>query len=119
MNNVNLIGRLTNDIEIRHTNNGKAVCSFCLAVKGVQETSYFIDCIAWETRAENIAKYFHKGDKIGVAGMITTRTWTDSEGKSRKTTEVLINSFDFCTDRKETVKNNEVAEPSGELPFEV
>lgn len=125
MNNVNLIGRLTNDIELRHTNNGKAVCSFCVAVKGVQDTSYFIDCTAWEARAENIAKYFHKGDKIGIAGMLTTRTWTDSDGKNRKATEVLINSFDFCTEKKEATgvapvpESTTSFEPSGELPFEV
>ena len=125
MNNINLIGRLTSDIELKHTNNGKAVCSFCIAVKGVQDTSYFIDCVAWEARAENIAKYFHKGDKIGVAGMLTTRSWQASDGSNRKATEVLINSFDFCADKKEQVVNTSATvdpntgEPEGTLPFEV
>ena len=119
MNNINLIGRLTSDIEVKHTNNGKAVCSFCVAVKGVQETSYFIDCVAWEARAENIAKYFKKGDKIGIAGMLTTRTWADADGKNRKSTEVLVNSFDFCNDKKEATETTPAPEPSGALPFEV
>lgn len=125
MNNINLIGRLTSDIELKHTNNGKAVCSFCIAVKGVQDTSYFIDCVAWEARAENIAKYFHKGDKIGVAGMLTTRSWQASDGSNRKATEVLINSFDFCADKKEQVVNTSATvepnsgEPVGTLPFEI
>ena len=127
MNNINLIGRVTSDIELKHTNNGKAVCSFCIAVKGVQDASYFIDCVAWEARAENIAKYFHKGDKIGVAGMLTTRSWQASDGSNRKATEVLINSFDFCSDKREPAQaTTEVAPepvytgtPSGALPFEI
>ena len=122
MNNVNLIGRLTSDIEVRHTNNGKAVCSFCIAVKGLQDTSYFIDCVAWEARAENIAKYFKKGERIGIAGMLTTRNWADSDGKNRKNTEVLVNSFDFGSDK--AVEHNTptptvTEEPSGALPFEL
>ena len=131
MNNVNLIGRLTKDIELRQTANGKDVCSFCIAVDGVKDVSYFIDCVAWETRATNIAKYFHKGDKIGIAGMITTRMYDTSDGKKIKATEVLVNSFDFCTSRKneqsqnDTTPTNEptsdpfAGQESGELPFEV
>ena len=131
MNNVNLIGRLTKDIELRQTNGGKAVCSFCIAVDGGKDISYFIDCVAWEARATNIAQYFHKGDKIGIAGMITTRTYDTSDGKKIKATEVLVNSFDFCTTKKNeqnedtTSKKNEQSEDpyanqeGGELPFEV
>lgn len=124
MNNINLIGRLTSDIEVKHTNNGKAVCSFCVAVKGVQETSYFIDCVAWEARAENIAKHFKKGDKIGIAGMLTTRTWQATDGSNRKATEVLVNSFDFCNDKPKTeaeICATVGVEPiaKSELPFEV
>ena len=120
MNNVNLIGRLTKDIELRQTESGKAVCSFCIAVDGSKDLTYFIDCVAWEARAEKIAQYFHKGDKIGIAGMITTRSWETSEGAKRKATEVLVNSFDFCTSKTETTEQTaSTPEPSGELPFEV
>lgn len=120
MNNVNLIGRLTKDIELRQTDSGKAVCSFCIAVDGSKDLTYFIDCVAWEARAENIAKYFHKGDKIGIAGMITTRSWETSEGNTRKATEVLVNSFDFCTGKKDTTEQTaSTPEPVGDVPFEV
>ena len=108
MNNVNLIGRLTSDIELKQTNSGKAVCSFCIAIDAGQDKTNFIDCVAWEGRAENIAKNFKKGSKIGIAGMLTTRTYED-EGKKRKVTEVLVISFDFCTE-----KPKENAEPQEE-----
>ena len=124
MNNVNLIGRLTKDIEIRLTTNQKKVCSFCIAVDGLNDSAYFIDCVAWEKRAENLGKYFHKGDKIGVAGLITTRTYEDNDGKNRKVTEVLVTSFDFCNSKQETTseptaKQEEAQEAVQGLPFEV
>lgn len=120
MNNVNLIGRLTKDIELRQTNSGKEVCSFCIAIDGGKDNTYFVDCIAWEARAVNIAKYFHKGDKIGIAGMITTRTYETSDGKKNKATEILINSFDFCNGKKTEQSEDPYAnQEGGELPFEV
>lgn len=123
MNNVNLIGRLTKDVELRHTDSGKSVCSFCIAVDGVRDNVYFIDCVAWEARADNISKYFHKGDKIGIAGMITTRTWEAQDGSNRKAVEILVNSFDFCNAKK-TEQAETPVEPTEEqegsnLPFEV
>lgn len=128
MNNVNLIGRLTKDVEVRHTNSGKAVCSFCVAVDGGKNVAYFIDCVAWEARAENISKYFKKGNKIGIAGMLTTRDYEDSNGNKRKVTEVLVNSFDFCAENKTATAEAPaavtevpaVAEETAEaLPFEI
>ena len=126
MNNANLIGRLTKDVEVRNTESGKTVCSFCIAVdSGRENQPYFIDCVAWEARATNIQKYFHKGDKIGIAGLITTRTWENADGKKIKATEVLVTSFDFCNSKNGTTEQPRTApqvsepEPEGELPFEV
>lgn len=120
MNNVNLIGRLTKDVELRQTNSGKSVCSFCVAIDGGRDNTYFIDCVAWEARATNIAKYFHKGDKIGIAGMLTTRSWTDNDEKSRKATEVLVNSFDFCNGKKvEQEQGEQYQEEDIGVPFEI
>jgi len=127
MNNVNLIGRLTKDIELRQTESGKSVCSFCIAVDGAKETTYFIDCVAWEARAINIAKYFHKGDKIGIAGLLTTRMYETSDGSNRKAVEVLINSFDFCNGKKtehneeptRTETSSVVEDATNDIPFEI
>ena len=133
MNNVNLIGRLTKDVELRRTDSGKEVCSFCIAIDGGQDRTYFIDCVAWEARATNISTYFRKGDKIGIAGMITTRQYQDKDGNNRKAVEVLVNSFDFCNGKKtdsqpavedavseqtETVSDL-IKDVANNLPFEV
>jgi single-strand DNA-binding protein len=57
LNRVILIGRLTRDPELRYTPNGKAVCSFTLAInrKFKREETDFIDVVVWNTLAENCA----------------------------------------------------------------
>lgn len=131
MNTVNLIGRITKEIEVKKTNSGKAVCNFCVAVDAGKDNTYFIDCVAWNKRAENIGKFFHKGSKIGLSGELTSRTWQDSNGNNRKAVEVNVISFDFCftNDSRQVNDNNPAnndrtpqATNTGEtsvLPFEV
>ena len=94
MNSVNLVGRLTNDPEIKFTPQGISVCNFCLAVNETKEVAYFIDCVAWRNVAENISKFFKKGSMIGLSGSLTTRT-SEYNGIKRKFTEVKVNAFDF------------------------
>lgn len=130
MNSVCILGRLTKEIEIKRTTNGKVLTSFSVAVdSGKQGEAYFIDCVAWETTATNLQKYFHKGDKIGISGILTTRNYDDAEGKKRKVTEVLVNRFDFCNSKNTEAPGSSAAttapaesvveEPNGELPFEL
>ena len=97
MNNAAIIGRLVKDIEIRNTETGRQVTTFCVAVSKDKEHTYFIDCVAWDKVAQNLQKYFHKGDKLGISGLITTRSY-EKDGINRKITEILVNSFDFCND---------------------
>lgn len=122
MNTVNIIGNLTKEPELRHTSDNKPVCGFCVAVAAGKDKAYFIDCVAWGDKADQIAKYFHKGDKIGINGMITTRTY-EHEGQNRKVTEVTVLGFDFCNGKKAEQEQHQEApkqpEASEGLPFEV
>lgn len=95
MNSTNLIGRLTRDIEIRQTSNGKSVGSFTLAVNGYNDNPDFIRCQVWEKRADNLAKFTHKGSQIGITGRISTGSYQDKDGKTVYTTDVVVNSFDL------------------------
>ena len=96
MNFIAVKGRLTRDPEIRRTNTGKAVCSFSVACDRDREHTDFFECVAWEQVAENIAKFFAKGRAIIIQGKLTTRDWTDKEGRKRKATEILVREFDFA-----------------------
>lgn len=100
MNIVALMGRLTSDPEVRQTPNGVSVCSFSIAVdrySNGEKKADFINCVAWRETADNIGRYFRKGNKIAVNGSIQTRTFQDKEtGKNRIAFEVLVDRFHFC-----------------------
>ena len=127
MNCVVLIGRMTKDVELRRTNSGKAVASFTLAVNKDfknEQGGYdadFIDCVAFEQKAETISKYVRKGDKFAVLGQLATRSYENKEGKKVKVTEVKVNGFDFLENKKQTETTGGDFEPiEGEdemLPF--
>ena len=108
MNKTILIGRLTKDVELRRTGSGKAVASFTLAVNKDfknEQGGYdadFIECVAFEQRAETISKYVHKGDRFGVIGSLTTRSYENKEGKKVKVTEVKVTEFEFLESKKQT-----------------
>ena len=103
MNNWQGIGNIGADLELRHTENGKAVCSFNIAVKEYNKTIW-VTVVAWNKTAEAICQYCEKGSKIGVSGRLDVREWTDKEGQKRRSTEVVANSVDFLGGKKE--RNN-------------
>ena len=106
MNKSILIGRLTDNPELKTTPNGKYVAEFTLAVnrdfknaEGNYEAD-FINCVAFNQAAETISKYVHKGDKFGVEGRIQVRSYTNKEGNKRYITEVVVESFEFLEPKK-------------------
>lgn len=122
INSVSLIGNIGNDIDLRHTQSGKAVCSFNLAVKDYNKTVW-ITIVAWDKTAEAIAQYCNKGSKVGVTGRIDVRDWTDRDGNKRKAFEVVASNFDFCEKRESRDYGDsmpgefEELDDDGELPF--
>ena len=102
INTVALMGRLTADPELKHTSNGYAVVSFCVAVnrRFKDQQADFINCIAWRQTAEFICKYFGKGQTIALEGSIQTRNYTDRDGNKRNATEVLVENASFCESKK-------------------
>lgn len=113
MNIVTLIGRTTKDIEIKQTKSGKAVIAFALAVNkdfknddGTYDAD-FIDCVAFDKRAETIGKYVHKGDRIGIQGKLSTRTYTRNDGSNAKAVEVIVDGFEFLESKKADASSKE------------
>lgn len=121
MNYIAVKGRLTADPTIRRTNTGKAVCSFGVACDRDKEHTDFFECVAWEQVAENIAKFFAKGRAIIIQGKLTTRDWTDKEGRKRKATEILVREFDFADSKPKEQPAESFDEPAeiddGFIPF--
>ena len=107
MNRTVLVGRLTKDIELKYTQNGKAVANFTIAVnrpfKNAQgETDAdFIMCQSWGKQAENLANYMGKGSQIGVDGRIQTRNYEGQDGKRVYVTEVVADNVQFLEPKKQ------------------
>jgi len=101
LNNVILMGRITQELELKQTQSGTAVLSFTLAVeqsfakKGEEKKADFISCVAWKTQAEFISKYFGKGKMIAIVGNLRTRTYEDKNGSKHYVTEVYVDSVSF------------------------
>ena len=110
MNSFTGIGRVVNNLELRSTNNGNSVCQFTIAINegyGDKERTDFIDCVAWNKRAESICKYCDKGIKVAIEGKLQTDTY-EKDGKKIKTTKVLVNEITFIEKIKNANNENTV-----------
>ena len=108
LNKIFIMGRLTRDPELRRTQSGTAVTSFTLAVdrdfksqSGEKETD-FIDVVAWRATAEFAAKYFTKGRMAIVEGRLQIRPWTDKDGNSRRSAEVVADNIYFGDSKRDS-----------------
>lgn len=134
LNRIILMGRLTRDPELRHTQQGTAVASFSLAVdrNGRERATDFVDCVAWRQTAEFVNSYFTKGRMAVVEGRLQIREWTDRDGSKRRTAEVVAENVYFGDSKKEDPLNQftkehpetvaddqfaELADDDGDLPF--
>lgn len=103
MNKVELIGRLTRNPDIRHTqgNNSTAIARFTLAVdrkykRDGDQSADFISCVAFGKLAEHADKYYHKGIKIAVIGRLQTGSYEHRDGHTVYTTDVIVEELEFA-----------------------
>lgn len=108
MNNVNIIGRLTKDVEVRKTSTNKSVSSFSIAVdnlatKDGEKTTSFFNCNAWNSVAETLSKYTRKGDRIAISGSLIQRNYDNKNGEKISVVEINVNSITLIENKKENV----------------
>ena len=104
MNQVNLIGRLTRDPEMRYSQgeNSMAIARFTLAVdrrfkrQGDEQTADFINCVAFGKTAEVIEKYVTQGTKIAATGEWRTGSYTNKDGQKVYTNDCNVSNIEFC-----------------------
>ena len=102
------MGRLTKDPEVRYTQTTNTlVASFTLAVnrrfvrQGEEKQADFINVTAFNQQAEFVAKYFKKGNMIGIEGSIRTNRYTDKNGNNRTSFEVVVNNVQFVESKRD------------------
>jgi single-strand DNA-binding protein len=101
INKVTLIGRLGKDPEVRTLEGGAMVARFSVATsesykdksdQWVEQIEWH-QIVAWRDLAKRAGDQLRKGMLIYIEGKLTYRTWKDTDGKDRMTTEIVANSY--------------------------
>ncbi len=103
LNQVVLIGNLTEDPELQYTQSGVARTTFTIAVNRqyrdsndeLQEDTTFVPITAWRNQAENCATYLSKGRPVAVTGRLRISNYEDDDGNNRKWTSVVARNVQF------------------------
>lgn len=96
MNNLfTLIGRITKDLELRYTKEGKPVLDLNLAINNAKNDTTFITTTVFGKVAETTNQYCQKGDLIGVSGIIKNHNWEDKNGNKHYDYTFLANKISF------------------------
>ena len=119
MNKIVLMGRLTRDPELRHTQAGTPVASFAIACdrdfkdkQTGEKATDFIDIVAWRSTAEFVSRFFTKGRMAVVEGRLQVRDYTDKDGNKRRAAEVVADNVYFG-DSKKDVEGGGYSAPAG------
>lgn len=103
INRVTLIGRLTRDPELRALPSGRSVCTLRVACNGsrldangdrVERPNYF-DVSTYGATAESVARFLHRGSRIGVDGRLEWREWETAEHERRQAVSVVSDVVQF------------------------
>ncbi len=97
LNKAQIIGRITQDLELKQTPNGQNVMSFSVATNRSwsdsngtkQEQVEFHNVVLWGKLAEIANQYLKKWSKIFIEWRIQTRSWEAQDGTKRYKTEIV------------------------------
>lgn len=90
--NIDTIGNLCADPEVRTTNSGTSVTNFRIASTekgkdGRPDQTTFLSVVAWKNLGENVASKFRKGDRIAIKGKLGQREY-EKDGQKHTVFEV-------------------------------
>lgn len=126
MNCVQVIGRITAEPEVKVTQSGKSILGFSLAVQrdyknrsGEYDTDFF-RCVAYQSSADYLGKYAHKGDLLAVSGALRQNTYENRDGKKVSSVEISAASVQILNRKKSVASDDGLDEmqPLDELPFD-
>ena len=123
LNKAQIIGRITQDLELKQTPNGQNVMSFSVATNrnwtdssGMkQEQVEFHNVVLWGKLAEIANQYLNKWSKLFLEWRIQTRSWEAQDGSKRYKTEIVWENMimlDSKTDSENFSKSSKVTNNS-------
>lgn len=104
VNKVTIVGRLGQDPELRYTTSGQGVVRFTVATSDTwkdkntgekQERTEWHRIVVWGKLAELCNDYLKKGRQVYLEGKLQTRSWEDSSGVKKYTTEIVGSNVVF------------------------
>lgn len=108
MNQVILIGRISNDLDLKYLPNGQnCKVNFNLAVNGgkkqdgSQDTD-FVPVEVWNKAADNLVKFQSKGSKLAIRGRISVDNYTDQQGNKKSFTKVIASEVEYLESANRT-----------------
>lgn len=117
-NKVVLVGRISTDLELMQTNNGKSYCKFNLAVNRMNEGTDFIPVTVWNKQAENLIKYQNKGNLILVDGSISMSNYTDKDGNKRISFDVMASNVQFLENKQNSNESSEISSDKDDISLD-
>lgn len=102
LNQISLIGRLTKEPELQTV--GEKQISKVRFILAVDRPKYgdakpqadFIPVTAWRSTAEFVARNFHKGKQVYIAGRLQTNNWDDDNGVKHFSFEIAASEVGFA-----------------------
>jgi single-strand DNA-binding protein len=110
INRVVLTGNLTRDPELRSLQSGTSVCSLRVACNTRRKNNStgewedkpnFFDVTVWGAQGENCARFLAKGRPVALDGRLEWREWTDKEGNTRQSIDIIADAVQFLGGRDE------------------
>jgi single-strand DNA-binding protein len=129
INSVNITGNLTRDIELRQTQSGYSIGAISVAVndrrKNPQTEEWedkpnFVECTLFGKRAEALAPYLKKGQKVGINGKLDWQQWETQEGSKRSMLKVIVNDLELLGGARQQSQEQGATEETvadEEIPF--
>jgi len=113
VNKVILVGNVGKDPETRYLEGGTAVSKFSLATSEVYKNkngekitnTEWHNIVLWRGLAEVAEKYIKKGAQLYIEGRIKTRSYTDKEGNTRYTTEIVGDNMQMLGKKSDSSSN--------------
>lgn len=107
-NNVQIVGNLGRNPDVKTFDTGKKVANFVIACndsyndlegRKIENTNWF-NVSAWDGLATIAEKYMEKGSRVAINGRLHNKTWTDKEGKKRYSTEIVVTDLLLLSEKK-------------------
>ena len=127
--NLQAVGNLTSDPDVRFSDSGDKVANFTIAVNERwtnsdgerEERTYFVEASCWRGLADVVAQYLEKGDKVMLNGRPSPDSWVGDDGKTRNVLRIPsvadLKMLGSPNGKKRINDQEQEAEVEDDMPF--